>query len=528
MRRSSRGRRRSPTLLAVASALALAVAATAACSPSGSGPSGGGGSTSKLVVQFTGPPISLNPALGGNGLSTMFTALSYDPLIYLGGDGKFVPDLATSWNYVGQDNKVFEMTLRQDVKFADGSPMTPDAVVASMKYFLKAGGGLVADAGAVESITAVGQDKVRVTYSAPNPDAAMTMTQYHGIGMIIGPKGLADPPSLLTTSDGTGQYVYNAKTSVAGNRYEYDKNPGYFNPSAQMFGGVTIRVIGDAQAVLSAAQTGQVQFAGGSATTVEAAKQANLTVLSAPFFNWTLILADSAGTISKPLGDARVRQAIAYALDRKGLANALGGQYAAASTQVPLQGIDGYVPDSGYTYDLAKAKDLMAQAGYADGFPLTILTESLLDRNTTYSQAIADALGAIGIKVTLHVQSTGIGQFTGDSLSKQYPAVIFPTAGVDMFQLHNQISAGLFNPFGNKDPQVESTLARAFAADGTERTGLYQEASRRYQDLAWYVPVFSTQNLMYVGPKLANVKASQLNPNPMPVAPTADLAWKSK
>jgi peptide/nickel transport system substrate-binding protein len=523
MRRPARGRRRSIALLAAAMAIALPLVATTACSSSSSA-----SSDSKLTLQFTGPPVSLNPALGGNGLSATFTALSYDPLIYLSGDGKLVPDLATAWNYVGPDNKVFEMTLRHDVKFTDGTPLTPDAVVASMNYFLKAGGGLVSDAGPVESITAVGPDKVRVTYKSSNPDAAMTMTQYHGIGSIIGPKGLADPQSLLTSSDGTGQYRYNGKTSLANNRYDYDKNPGYFNPLAQRFKGVTIRIIGDPQAVLSAAQTGQVQFAAGGSTTADAAKQANLTVLSPPFFNWTLIVADSAGTVCKPLGDVRVRQAIAYALDRSGLANALGGQYASPSTQVLLPGIDGHVPDSGYGYDLAKAKKLMAEAGYANGFGLTILTESLLDRNTTYSQAIVEALGAIGIKATLQVESTGIGQFSGDALSKQYPAIIFPTAGVDMFQLHNQISAGLFNPFDNVDPQVESTLAQAFATDGADRTRLYQEASRRYQDLAWYVPIFSTQNLMYVSPKLSNVKASELNPNPVPVAPTAELAWHGK
>jgi peptide/nickel transport system substrate-binding protein len=512
---------------ASAVALTLPLLGAAACSSS-SGGSPGGASSSKLTLQFAGPPISLNPALGGNGLSSAFTALAYDSLIHLSGDGKLVPDLATSWNYVGQDNKVFEMTLRQGVKFTDGSPLTADAAVASMNYFRKAGGGLVGDAGPVDSISAVGPNKVRVTYTSPNPDAAMTMTQYHGIGTIIGPKGLANPQSLLTASDGTGQYVYNGKTSVTNSRYTYDKNPGYFNPSAQMFSGVTIRIIGDAQAVLSAAQTGQVQFAGGAASTAEAAKQARLNVLSAPFFNWTLILADSAGKISKPLGDARVRQAIAYALDRKGLANALGGRYAAPSTQVLLPGTDGYLPQAGYDYDLAKAKSLMAEAGYADGFSMTVLTESLLDRNTTYSQAIVHALGEIGIKATLHVESTGIGQFSGDALSKKYPAIIFPSAGTDMFQAHNQISNGLFNPFGNKDRQLESTLAKAFASDGAARTRLYQQASQRYHDLAWYVPVFSTQNLLYAGPKLTNVKTSVLNPNPMPVAPTADLAWKSK
>ncbi|GAA4668072.1 MULTISPECIES: ABC transporter substrate-binding protein [Amycolatopsis] len=527
MRRLSPGRRRAPAVLATATAMSLALFAAAACSPAGGG-SPSSGSASKLTLQFTGPPISLNPALGGNGLSTMYTALAYDPLIYLSGDGKLVPDLATEWHYVGEGNKVFELTLRQGVKFTDGSPLTADAAVASMNYFLKAGGGLVSNAGPIDSITAAAPDKVRVTYKSANPDAAMTMTQYYGIGSIIGPKGLADPQSLLTTSDGTGQYVYNGKTSVANSRYDYDKNPAYFNPSAQMFGGVSIRVIGDAQAVLSATQTGQVQFAAGSSATVDAAKQANLTVLSAPFFNWNLILADAAGTVSKPLGDVRVRQAIAYALDRKGLANALGGQYAGPSTQVLLPGLDGYVPEAGYTYDLAKAKSLMAEAGYPDGFPLTVLTESVIDRNTTYSQAIVDALGAIGIKATLHVEATGIGQFSGDALSKQYAAIIFPSAGTDLFQVHNQISAGLFNPFGHKDEQLDTTLAQAFAADGAERTRLYQQASQRYQDLAWYVPVFSTENLLYVSPKLDNVKTSELNPNPMPVAPTPELAWRNK
>lgn len=527
MRRPTRGGRRPPTLLAAASAMviALPLLGAAACASSSSGSPG---ASSKLTLQFAGPPISLNPALGGNGLSATYTALAYDPLIYLSGDGQLVPDLATSWNYTDNQNKVFELTLRQGVKFSDGSPMTADTVAASMNYFLKAGGGLLGGVGPVDTITAAAPDKVRVTYKTPNPDAASTMTQYHGIGEIIGPKGLADPQSLLTTSDGAGQYIYNGKTSVAGSRYDYDRNPSYFNPSAQMFGSVTMRVIGDSQAVLSAAQTGQVQFAAGTSTTVDAAKQAGLDVLSAPFFNWSLILADTDGTVSKPLGDPRVRQAIAYALDRNGLANALGSQYAAPSTQVVLKGIDGYLPNGGYTYDLAKAKSLMAEAGYPDGFSLPVLTESIIDRNTTYSQAIVDALKAIGIKADLHVESTGIGQFTGQALSKQYPAIIFPSAGTDMFEVHNQISSGLFNPFKHSDPQLDSTLQQAFAANGADRTRLYQQATQRYQDLAWYIPVFSTDNLLYVSQKLANVKTSELNPNPVPVAPTAELAWKNK
>ncbi len=96
--------------------------------------------SSNLAVQFAGPPISLNPALGGNGGSSVYTALDYDPLIYLSSSGQFVPDLATSWQFVGRFHRKFELTLRPGVKFTDGTTMTARSVVNSMKYFLKAGG----------------------------------------------------------------------------------------------------------------------------------------------------------------------------------------------------------------------------------------------------------------------------------------------------------------------------------------------------------------------------------------------------
>lgn len=525
-RMSARQRRR---VARIAAGLVVPLVAVTACSSSGGSTTGSSGASSNLVMQFAGPPISLNPALGGTGDSVVFYGLAYDSLIYLSGDGDLVPDLATSWKYTDQSNKVFELTLRSGVKFTDGKPLTAEAAVASMNYFLKAGGGDVHYAGAVESVTASDPMTVRITYSAPNPDAALSLTQFYGFGSIIGPDGLADPNSLLTSSDGTGSYIYDNTSSVANSHYEYDKNPHYFNPSAQHFHHVSLRVISDPQAVLSAARTNQIQFGSGDASTASAAKQAKLGVLAAPFFNWGLYLLDTQGVLSKPLGDPRVRQAIGYALDRKSLANALGGQYAKPSTEIMLPGTDGYVGNFGFDYDLDKAKSLMAEAGYPDGFPLTVLTENILDHNTTYSQALADALGAIGIKVNLHVESTGIGQLTGDSLSKKYPALVWAAGGADIYQtVGTQVAVGLTNPFGHTDPQLQSILDQADASSGSQRTQLYQQVTKRFNELGWFIPAFSTQNLWYVSPNLIHVSASVVNPNPLPEAPTAKLAWQIK
>jgi peptide/nickel transport system substrate-binding protein len=196
---------------------------------------------------------------------------------------------------------------------------------------------------------------------------------------------------------------------------------------------------------------------------------------------------------------------------------------------VLLPGTDGYDKGIGYDHDVAKAKALLAQAGYPNGFKLKVLTESVLDVNNTYSQAIASTLKDIGIDATLQVQTTGIAQFTADALSKKYAAVIFPTAGTTMSDLDSQITSGLFNPFGSSDARLDSILQQAATAtDARTRTAQYQKASQRLQDLAWTVPIFATQNVYYTAAGLQNVQLSVLNPNPMPVGPTAALSWRLK
>lgn len=510
-------------------ALALATTLTA-CTSQSSGGGGAGSAADTLQLQFPGAPISLNPALAGNGGSSVFTTLAYDPLIYLSGDGDLVPDLATSWDYVGEGNTVFELQLRDGVTFSDGSPMDADAVVASMEYFLQAGGSLAPQVGDVQSVEATDSSTVRVTYGRPNPDAASTMTQYFGFGVIIGPAGLADPESLLNASQGTGQYTYDPDSSVTGDRYTYQRNEDYWNPDAQFYDTVTVRVIGDPNAVLSAAQTGQLDVSEGDTSTLSLAQDAGLGVVTAPFFNWSLVLADRAGTVNPALADQRVRQAMGYALDRDSIASALGPDTFEPSTQIILPGLDGYVDDAaaGYDYDLDRAKQLMAEAGYADGFSMTLLTQPILDPNTAISQAVASALGDIGIQVDLQVESTGVPAFIQAGSSGEFEALMWPSAGADMAQVTNQILAPgtVFNPFDTTDQQTQDMLGQAFAATGGERTDLYEQVNQRLGELAWVVPVIATKNIYYVAEDVTGVTASVQNPNPMPVAPDADLAWR--
>src|SRR3954468_4001828 len=113
---------------AALAAAVLLVGGLAACSPTTD--PGSGAKATDLTYQFAGVPLSLDPALGGSGGSAIFTALAYDPLIYLTGDGDLVADPATPWEF-NSDNTQLPLPLRDGVTFRDGNPLDAAAVTAS-------------------------------------------------------------------------------------------------------------------------------------------------------------------------------------------------------------------------------------------------------------------------------------------------------------------------------------------------------------------------------------------------------------
>ncbi|HWL77847.1 ABC transporter substrate-binding protein [Microbacterium sp.] len=515
---------------AIAAAAAL-VAALAACAPAADGADAGdealGQRGEELIVQFRGAPMSLDPALQGTASGSIFTVLAYDPLIYQAPDGSLQPALATEWEFTDDDRTVFELTLRDGVQFASGKPLTAESVVASMEYFLSKSGPNMSRVGPIETIEAVDDDTVRITYSAPFADAPMSLTQTYMFGNIIGPDGVADPASLLQTMDGAGQYVYSPEASVPDSEYVYELNPTYWNPDAQMWDRVKVEIISDPNAVLNAAATGQIDFGLGSSLLAESAEAAGLEIVTAPFYNWGLRLVDVNGEINPALADVRVRTAIGLAIDRESIVNALGGEYMAPSDQIVVEGADGYNPEIGWEYDLDRARELMAEAGYEDGFSMTILDSSLQDQQSQIAQAIASALGEIGIDVKLEVDSTSIPSFIEKAESKQFEAILWATNGTFGNAYADLRGVGsMANPFGFVDEEMERMYAESLGVEGDERQALYERMGERWQELAITIPVLTQYFVNYVGPKVTNVQASAQNPVMLPVGPQPEYSWQ--
>lgn len=542
-----RGRSRRAALLAVAAAATTTLAACGGVS-NGSGSAAGGASAGSgaggsaasaaptgivgdtLTLQFN-EPVSLNPALEGTSESDIaFGALEYDSLIYQRGDGQYIGDLATSWGYAaGSQNKVFDLTLRPNVHFSDGSPVTAASVVNSLEYFQKADGPQSSYLKNLTSAKAADADKVELTFSAPEPNLPFLLSQYQDMGQIIGPKGLANPDTLTTTSDGAGPYVLSAGQSVAHSQYVFTVNPHYWNPAAVHYKRVVVKVMTDAQAALSAAQSGQVDaLLSLPSTAQQAARNANLTVYGQPFSIASLILMGRSDPKS-PLSNLKVRQAVNYAVDRAALAKGLGGGSAVPTDEFALPGTTGYDPAkaSVYGYDVAKAKSLLAAAGYGNGFKLAVLDTLALDPNGDIGAALKTELAAVGIDVTL-TEVPSPAQFLPAALSKQYDAVIWPLSqNGDGFPYAVQFAMAPFtNAFGTKSPQLDALMATAGALSGDAAKAAYQKVDDYLIDNAWFAPLFSLTATLAVTSSVSNVQPpSLMNTTIDPVAPDASLSW---
>lgn len=509
---SSSQRRRG---LALAGAALVSALALAACTTS-SGSSSTAGSAVGDVITFgtTLAPPSLNPATGDPSYGSVLQ-WAYDPLVVLQPDGTIAPGLAEKWGYVGEGNRVFELTLRGNAKFSDGTAVDAQAVKTYLDYVRSQKiGSEAALFTTVESIEATEPLTVRVAFTVPTPSFTMYISQGLLGGVIASPKAVADPASLDKTTNGAGPYMLDAAQTVASDHYTFVPNPHYWDPSRQHFKKVTVKVIPNPSSMVQAMRAGQVQAALGDPTTLAAARSAGLTVIAPPQAMTGLNLMDRAGSVSKPLGDVRVRQALNYAVDRKVIAKALYGDESLALSQYALPGQPAFDEslDARYPHDVAKARQLLAEAGYPNGFTLPVVDTSLAGMNKVI-QAIGGQLQDVGVTLQATTKPNANDYFVS-MVSKQFPTAVVGYGLADMSTLYaGYVSqAGPFNPFRFTDPQLDALYQQYNVAPDAHSTAAAQRAiNGRLVDQAWAVPVVGAPLSYYTVKGITGLDATTQN-----------------
>lgn len=488
---------------ALTAMLVLTIFLITACSnetSSSSGPSVSGADDTATDDEPTGdelvlrvgagaPPSTLNPALGG-GVEEVFLSLTYDPLFVRAGSGH-EPRLVESWT-AESGNTEFEVTLRGGVEFSDGTPLTADAVKANVEYFIEAGGPSQGQLSGISSMEVVDELTLRLTFSEPQP--LFTELFSVGAGWMISPAAIDEPQMLATETFGAGPYVLVPEDTVANDTYTYVPNPEYWNPDGVYWDKVIIKVLPDENTALAAITTGQVDVIHGAVGTLDAAEEAGLQLAAGRGIVLGMQLNDREGTLSPPLGDVRVRQAINFAVDREAITQAVIGKAGIATEQLAAPGGVGHNETDFYTYDPDLARELLAEAGYSEGFTLPVVVANAFQQ--TVVEAIGGELEQIGVTLDISVVE---GAAYGESLAE------FPASALGWGVPHpHKMGRALWlrgatgvNPFDSSDPMVEELDQQALLADEETQEDLYRQLMRRLVEQAWFVPVGIRPSLLF-------------------------------
>jgi peptide/nickel transport system substrate-binding protein len=300
---------------------------------------------------------------------------------------------------------------------------------------------------------------------------------------------------IKTNPIGSGPYIMDVKSTVIGTSYSYTKNPNYWDPESVHYDNLVLKVFQDPTAMLNAVKGGQVNGAKLiNNDTLDQVKGAGFTLH--PFeLDWTgLLLLDRGGKINEALKDVRVRQAINYAFDSKSLITAIGKGHGTQTSQIFPATSPAYdaALDSRYAYDAAKAKSLLADAGYANG--LTLKMPSTAALGTAIWTIIGQQLKDVGITV----EFTDVGNnFIPDVLAPKYAATWLQLQQDPDWQLINfEITpTATFNPFKTTDPKVTELVKKIHdAKSDAEAAPSLKELNAYIVEQAWFAPWYRVES----------------------------------
>jgi peptide/nickel transport system substrate-binding protein len=472
-----------------------------ACSSNkaGSGANAGGGT---LTLGAGVEPLSFDPAQSREAQFVQYFQPVFDTLIRRMTDGQPGPMLAKSWSY-NADNTELTFVLRDDVKFSDGEAFNATAAKANLDRFKTAGGPLQAQLASLDSVTAKDATTLVLKLSTQDPSLIVNLG---------GPSGYMQSPKQFTSATintqpvGSGPYTLDRSKTTPGAQYTFVKSANYWNKDLQQFATIVIKPMKDENARINALRSGQIDGMIATAKTVAEAKKSKITVLEYPGDWQGLTFFDRAGTLAPALKDPRVRQAINYAIDKATILDKVGLGLGEVTSQIFSPKSSAYVKDldSAYGFDIAKAKSLLAEAGYANGFTLTMPSSSSMD--PAIAPVLRDGLAQVGIKVDW--VDVPAASFQADQQSGKYPAVFagFGQPAVGWGAVTQVIAPNAaWNVLKSTDPKVDALLGKIKLAADDAAGPEYQELNQYLVDQAWFAPFFRVTQPYYTSAKVAVV-----------------------
>ncbi len=472
------------------------------------------GSTT-LRLAITAAPASLDPHFADSFTSTQSLLQIYQPLLGQDNTSALVPYLATEWKPV--DELTWEIKLREGVVFHDGTPFEPEDIVFSFERVPNVQGAIApftANVRDVKKIDIVDRTTVRFTLGSPDPLFAYKLCQVCMLSRKIHADAVLNDFNSGKVAIGTGPY--RLESFSPGESLRLVANETYWG-GKPAWDRVEARFVVEAGSRIAALRTGEVDLIDNVPVQDVATLRENpdIALFSQDAFLTVYLALDTVREVSpfvfdnngrpldrNPLQDVRVRRAMSLAIDRQGIVDRLligqgtpCDQFAGLLVPDRAQGL------SPLPTDVAEARRLLADAGYPDGFRLTIHgPNGWFTSDVGILQALAQSFTRVGIRT--EVETAPVTVIQTNARKREYSANILafngPYALISLrfvgMTPDPERGNGLSNVYGNSVPALDAAMTKALVEmDAGKRRELVAEGMHALLDQLPLIPILFTK-----------------------------------
>ena len=409
---------------------------------------------------------SLDPHMSSSSAATREILFNiFEGLVKPDSEGNLVPAIAESYT-VNETADQYTFKVRSGVKFHNGKDLTVADVVWSLSRAagLETGEPLVSDVANIAAVTATDDTTVVIDLKKPDTEFLAHITT------AILPEG-HDPLSEVV---GTGPYKFVSR--VVQDNVVLEKFADYWGTPANI-DKVTLKIIENSETLVMSLRSGAVDMA----IRLGADQVKDLTEMNVLEGSSNIVQALYLNNAVKPFDDVRVRQALCYAIDKHEVIDLSSDGYGSpvGSSMFPAFG-KYFMPEltDYYTKDLDKAKALLAEAGYPDGFEFTITVPSTMKTHVDVAQTIVELLRPIGVTAKLN-QVEWATWYSDAYQNRQFEATVIGmdahgVAASDMLARFQSTNAKNFINFNS--PEYDAAYTAAISTtDDAEQTSKFKE-----------------------------------------------------
>lgn len=443
-----------------------------------------------LIMARAADTTGLDPHTQTAFASARLLELIYEPLVLLDADLNLIPGLAESWEF-SDDATQLTFTLRQGVKFHDGSDFTSEDVKASFERILDEATGAAtrANLASIESIDTPDDYTVVLNLNTADVPLASALTTFNAVILSSDVIANGDP-----TTDVIGTGPFKLESWVPEEKTILSANPDWWG-EGPFVDGIEMRVIPDEASILAALRAGEIDFAllNDPLVATLLIDDPNIVLNRAPAIAYHVLQLNAA---RPPLDILEVRQAISCAVDRQAVLDtaALGegevtGPLTIPAYKLPLEEF------FCYEQDLDKARELMAQAGLEDGFTLKVIAANAEPPTAlAEAQTIQAQLAEIGIEV--EIEPLELSVYVDRWLAADFDATVALNGGrpdpYTMYARYWVKGGNLSTVAGYGDDTLDQLMAAGRAAtDPAERFEIFSDFQRHLVEMAPWIWLYT-------------------------------------